>query len=496
MPIPLRLDSRVRIPLSLDSDVLEAIRSGFEHKNPRHAMLQRIGRPAFSEPRVIRTWVDEDGMLTVPRGGLQRVRDALHAADLGWVIEDARCEGAPDLQGRIPPHRMTLWAHQGQAVEAAYARQNCIVRAPTGSGKTTMGFALASRINLPTLVIVPTRGIFDQWVERAQRELGLTLKNIGILQGKTRRIRPLTVAMQKTVAMMVDAGDDEILRTFGGIIGDEVQLFAARTFFAAVDPFPAKWRVGISADERRTDRKEFLIYDIFGSVASVIDRDLMVERGVILDVEIRVIPTDFEAPWYGMPDSDSDDGASGEKEIDFGRLLDEMAADDARNALALEHVQEVLSAGRQVLVMSARREHCTGLDRALVEKGVQTGFLIGGPDYRAEFERNITRMKSGELRVAVGTVQAIGFGIDLPTVGDVVVTTPIAGNKNTFNQVRGRVCRSAQGKSDSRLYYLWDRNVYGVRHLKNLLRWNPTVRVLYRGGWVDARDYLRSMKSA
>jgi superfamily II DNA or RNA helicase len=500
MLVPLTVDSRVRIPTrGLSEEVVDRLREEFDHKNPRHGALAAMGRPTYSEPRKIATYQDESRhLLSVPRGGLQRVRDILRRAGLEWDADDRRSEGAQDLAGRIPTHTVTLWEHQEAAVVAAIAKENCIIRAPTGSGKTTMGFAIASRVNLPTLVIVPTTGIFNQWLERAQTELGLKKSDIGIIKGKTRRIKPLTIAMQKTLSMMVEAGDTEILDTFGCVIGDEVHLFAARTFFAAVDPLRARHRYGISADERRKDRKEFLIYDVFGQVAYQVERDVLIEREVIVDTEVYVVPTDFRADWYGVPpDEEDDDGASeasSKEGVDFGRLLDEMAADPERARLALYCVRTILAAGRQALVMAHRREHCRSLDRSLVEAGVTSGFLIGGDDYATEFDKTLAGLKAGDVRAAIGTIQAIGYGIDLPTIGDVVLPSPVAGNGFLYNQIRGRVCRSdkGSGKEDSRFWYLWDRHVFGLKHVRNLVRWNKHVLVLDGAQWVEGRAYIKA----
>lgn len=40
------------------------------------------------------------------------------------------------------------------------------VVAPPGSGKTVLGLEVAIRINKPTLILAPTRGIRNQWIQR------------------------------------------------------------------------------------------------------------------------------------------------------------------------------------------------------------------------------------------------------------------------------------------------------------------------------------------
>jgi hypothetical protein len=67
--------------------------------------------------------------------------------------------------------------------------------------------------------------------------------------------------------------------------------------------------------------------------------------------------------------------------------------------------------------------------------------------------------------------------------------TPIAANEQTFTQVRGRVCRTADGKTAARLYVVLDAEVY-PRHLANVARWNKRTVVWDGSAWVGARNYV------
>lgn len=494
------VDSRVAIEAATaGTELLDLVREEFVHKNPKRDALKHMGYAYSREPKRIVTWADEEGgeWLTVPRGGLKRVREVFRREGVTYDLEDCRTEGAADLRGRIPEHRVSLYPHQREALEAALARETCIIKAPTGSGKTCMGFALAAQTGLPTLVIVNGRALFDQWLERAKSELGLQPRQVGVLQGSRRDIRPLTLATQGALAE--HGVDEELAEAFGCVIFDEVQLAAAPTIFRCVDPFAARYRVGISADQRRKDRKEFLIHDLFGEVAKDVDREELEDQGRVLDVEVLVVPTEFRADWYGVEDEEADSASGEVREVDFGRLLGEMAADGARNVLAADWAWRAAGAELetpgfqvgQVLVMAHRREHCRELAALIVARGLPAGFLIGGEDYRSDFVRTRERIAAGERVAGVGTYQAIGQGVDMPAVGALVAATPLAANRQKFAQVRGRICRVVRGKRRATLVYLWDRHVFGLAHLRNLVRWNRTVRVRADGGWVEGREYLK-----
>lgn len=484
------VDNRVRVQLRgmVDLELAKLLQEPFEHKNPKNAAMKamRIRKiPSWvidkTEPPVIRTWrTEEGGWMSFPRGGLRRVLDVLKLEGIDHRVEDRRVEGTGPKK-RIA-YGVELWAHQELAVSASLTKEQGIVRAGTGGGKTEAVLAMVARCQLPSLVIVPSAALQRQWVERAARTFGVRARDIGVVGGGKRELRQLTVGIQKTVANLA-AEDCKFREYFGAVFADELQFFAASSFIAAMDPFPARYRIGVSADETRKDRKEFLIHDLFGDVVMDIGREGLVDAGHIMDVEIRVVPTSFEAPWYGMPDE-----ANPEMTVDFIRLCKEMAQDDVRNAAALDIARGEVSRGEQVILMVHERSHVAQLGPALADLGC--GELMGGPESVAAFEATVNGMRRGDVRVGVGTYKAAGTGIDIPRVGVGIAVTPISANRQFFNQVRGRFCRTAKGKTLARLYVLWDSSVFPA-HLKNLVSWNPTTVVQHRGEWVPAKQYIR-----
>jgi len=75
-------------------------------------------------------------------------------------------------------------------------------------------------------------------------------------------------------------------------------------------------------------------------------------------------------------------------------------------------------------------------------------------------------------------------GHDMPIIRAGVATTPISrSNPQFFNQVRGRICRTAESKDAAVLYYLWDREVFPDQ-LRHLQRWNDgNVELYHEGRW-------------
>lgn len=472
------VDNRLRFPPDSISEVVkQQLRNLFTHKNNKHTKLKAMGYWAGNEPEYIRTFEDsENGEFSLPRGGTNRVREVLREHDLKYQFVDDTYEG-PLVN--IPNHKLELYPYQVDAMNACLKRRNCLLQSPTGSGKTTIAIAAIAELKRRALVVVWNSGLAKQWIERLQIELGMKRSEIGtIMDGKV-NVKDVTVAMQQTLHKrdMVALGLD---RYFGVFIADEVARFSAKTFRESTEPFHSKWRLGVSADYTRHDKQEGLTEDIFGQVAYQIDSAALSNQGVIHDVEIRVVPTEFDAPWYAH-------------DKDFVRFTNEIGDDQVRTGLTVKIAEQCVADGGTVLVFCHRINHCRKLETALAAS-VPNELMLGGSDYSVRFEQAVKGLRSRSIKVGIGTIQAIGQGIDIPAVNFGIIASPITSNRQQFQQVIGRICRKAEGKDSAVVYYLWDKAVYGLRTLLKLRSWNTKVLVLHDGRWMPCDEYITEHK--
>jgi superfamily II DNA or RNA helicase len=505
------VDSRIRI-FDPPAEVVARLQAEFSHPNPAKRGLDALEKAAkasgggpwrkkawaryyevLNAPDAFMTWRwddDRQRVFSVPRGGLQVVRSAFDMIVL-FPFHDNRGLGDSSIGSpRRYTHKVALRDYQRALVEAAKEKQNCFWRSDTGSGKTTAALALIVELGLPAQVIVWTTNLLEQWVVRVVKELGIPAREVGVFAGSDRRVRSITIAMQQTLWGLSPEDAAVHAAKFGTVVCDELSFFAARTFADVIDKQTAKYRVGVSADERRKDGCEFLIYDAFGSQAGPeVPREELIARGDVVDVSVSVIPTDFAPGWYlDRPMADRSNLRV--------ELVGEMIANEARNRQVIEHVAREAEQGEQVLVFSERVEHCLRLEAMLRERlpGIasRTGRLIGGATNQEEFRRTAAGLRSGRIAAAFGTYKAITYGTDLPSVARGVCATPMHSDPKQLNQVRGRICRAdkASGKNSAELLYFWDRALFGLSALRSVKKAGPTRVLGEAGHWIGVREFL------
>lgn len=231
---------------ALGAKPLRKLLGEFEHRNPDHGKRRSMGYSTYNVPKRIKTWERVGDLIRFPRGGAERIREAARLSRSRVVFRDQRLR-LPEVE--FPEHRLELRWYQRDALAACAAKEQGIVRAPTGSGKTTIAIAFAAAVRQPALVVVRKRGLLVQWLRRLERELGIDPREVGQIGGGKRRVGPrFTLALQQSLSSERFPLADFASR-FGTVLVDECHEVAASLFQRAVCAFPARYRIGFSADE-------------------------------------------------------------------------------------------------------------------------------------------------------------------------------------------------------------------------------------------------------
>jgi superfamily II DNA or RNA helicase len=457
MILPILVKRRLVLPIDKDLyEVIKVIKKNFTYKNPEFYKLRNLGLWTGGTPQTIKTWYELEhpkwgNCISVPRGGTIKIRDILQRHNIEPYFIDRRLTlpGINNLHNNVE-----LRLDQTILAQAMIKKQNCLIRSPTGSGKTETALKVIEWILKdagPVLVIVWETGLLNQWIDRIVQRFNIKKSEVGVIKGGIKKIAPITVGMQQSLVRLAL----KYSHSFGGVLADEVQKFAARTYQKVIDVFPAKYRIGISADETRKDEKQFLIYDAFGEVAEEIENVKLIDQGSIMDVVQRIVPTGYnyhkyfghtKVQWQELP----------VEYKNYNELLTDLCSDKSRNDLIWKFILASLKTKKTLMIVTRRVSHAKYWESRIRNAGYSVGLMIGGVDNDKEFNETMTRLRSRTINAGVGTISKIGQGHDIPQWDRGFVLTPLADNRQQYEQVIGRLRRTCEGKRDSVCYYFWD----------------------------------------
>lgn len=435
--MPARVDSAITLRASeVPSKVVERLRRALSFPNPAYLDRLRLGLYAGGEPETICLVDEQSDELRLPRGAIHALRRAGAQEGLIIACDDARVLPVETLP-EIP--ELPLRDYQAAAVEKLVKITQGTVVIPCGGGKTRVGMGAIARLRTPTLVLVHTLDLAEQWLGELKDKLGL---DAGLVGDGEQRVAPVTVAVVQALVRWDAEGLDAFLGGFGLVILDEAHHVAVSTFYSVVDRCPARYRLGLTATPEREDGLTALLDLYLGTPLSVVTHEELVEAGVLTVPEIRSVETEFSYPYTCAED--------------YSPLLAAVAVDQRRNQLIVDAVVAEAQAGNVCLVLSGRVEHCRRLADGITAAGVSAAVLTGEVK-RARRKELLDQARAGELSVLVATSLA-DEGLDLPRLSRVFLAFPSRARGRTIQRL-GRLMRPHPGKVDAVLFDFVDRKV-------------------------------------
>lgn len=164
--------------------------------------------------------------------------------------------------------------HQKMAIQAwedhGYRGVVCL---PTGAGKTILAVMAISRVSRPTLIVVPTIDLLQQWQEILESFLG---REIGALGGGQKQILEVTVTTYDSASTYIES----LGSRFGFLVFDECHHLPANHYQSIAKGSLAPFRLGLSATPERSDGRESVLFDLLGG---------LVYRGQIKEMVDKVL---------------------------------------------------------------------------------------------------------------------------------------------------------------------------------------------------------------
>jgi superfamily II DNA or RNA helicase len=414
--------------------ILNVLVEQLQMKNPKWEENQRMGRWNKGTPKILRFY-RRDGPhgLTIPRGYMRHLILLSRKHNESIEIEDRRrtCGDVEfHFHGALKPF-------QQNAVNAMIKKEFGTLSAPTGGGKTVMALHLIAQRRQPALIIVHTKDLALQWMERIQMFLEIASDSIGMIGGGKKVLgEHITVAMVQSLYKCAQQVSPHI----GHLVVDECHRAPSRTFTEAVTAFDARYMLGLSATPWRRDKLSKLIFLHLGDIHHEVSKSHLVAKGHILDLEVVLRDTSFK-PFYDPVN-------------EYSKMLSELTADDDRNRLIASDIVEEIKHRTEnglCLVLSDRKRHCDTLRTLLKHKHHVPAGIITGDVSISQRQKVLEQLKRRELRVLIATGQLIGEGFDHSGLSTLFLTTPIKFSGRVI-QYLGRVLRPAKGIKKARVY--------------------------------------------
>jgi superfamily II DNA or RNA helicase len=430
-PITITVTNNLRLK-NVPSDLRQILIEKLEILNPKWLENERMGRWNRGTPKKLRLY-DKVGRtgLWIPRGFLRQLILLCRRYGKEYDIEDRR-RRLPDVQyffnGELRPF-------QQDAVDVMMARDFGTLSSATGSGKTIMALYMVAQRRQPTLIIVHTKDLASQWIERIEAFLGIATEQVGIIGGGKKMIgENITVALVQSLYKCVE----DVAGYIGFLIVDECHRCPSRTFTEAVTGFDAAYMLGLSATPWRRDKLSKLIFWHLGDVHHEVDKKHLIKTGDILRAQVIIRKTRFKSHFDPVNE--------------YSKMLSELTADTDRNVLIASDVaKETSNRGAICLILSDRKAHCENLQALLKYRFKIAAELLTGDLNMSERQMVIEKLNQKKASVVIATGQLIGEGFDCRNLTTLFLATPISFSGRVL-QYLGRVLRPAPGKRMARVF--------------------------------------------
>jgi superfamily II DNA or RNA helicase len=397
--------------------------------------------------------VDDQGKVT-------RRRASDYSMVVGALL-DAGAEYRDDAL-RSPPtgllaSRFESRDYQSEAVESwARAGYRGIVVLPTGAGKTVMAIKAMERLQVATLIIVPTIVLMEQWRGILTEAFG---SEVGALGGGSSDVKPITVATYDSASLRAR----EIGDRFSLIVFDEVHHLPAPSNSRAATSYLAPYRLGLTAtlghDEEVINGLEELVGRVVyeKGVEELAGRHL--SEYTIRTVNVPLAPEEkleYERQFAVYKNFLQRRGIRIRSARDYLLFIKRSGVDpEARRALmgrnaamdiALnsrskeEYLRGLLAANpsEKTIIFTRHNKLVYRISRSLLIPAITHQTV------REEREEILDRFRKGVYRRII-TSQVLDEGIDVPDASVAVILSG-TGSSREFIQRLGRVLRKKEGK--------------------------------------------------
>jgi len=399
--------------------------------NKIKSQLTVRGEAYIGKGAKLRLYEETETEIGVPRGWGVRwfeanVREQTHFPQIEWP--EIKCEWRPGQLDAVDCLEMYFF-NSG----CKYWNRGALLRAPTGSGKTLMGLAIAARLSTPALIIVHKGDLAKQWHETGEKLFPGC--NIGHIQQDNWDYygKHFVTAMAQTLHSREVSKMEWFWQKFGLVIIDECHHISTETFEYIIRGSTSRYRLGVSATFKRRDKLDFVWNWHIGDV--VHDAVIFQPTGQYKQL---VWETNLKDSQFRM--------RFDKKKIHVAQLINAIAKSRQYNDWLVGQIRQAWRSKRKVLVVSDRIDQLVYMQEELFKWKINCandctiGLYVGSVNGKSIKKDKLEQAKRCDIVLA--TIAMIGEGSDVPELDTLFLATP----RGEITQILGRIRRVCENK--------------------------------------------------
>ena len=428
------------------------LRKMASYLNPEFYSKQAMRMSTYKTPRMTVVYEENESELILPIGVLMTLLDVMKSKDINIELKEERLYGkAIDIS-----FSGELRNEQQIAFDKLNTHDNGVLSATTGFGKTVLGARLIAEKRTSTLILVHTKELALQWIERLEQFLDINYeveapvskrgrkKKVGLIGqlggGKKYLTGKIDVALMQSM-FNPDKSVKNIIDDYGMVIVDECHHVASMKYSLILSSIKSKFIYGLTATPIRKDGHYRIIFMYCGPIRYKVDpKKQAIER----DFDHYLVPrfTSCRKPLYQV-----------EEEWHISDVMKHICESKMRNELIISDVDKVIEEGRNPIILTERTSHIELLKRLMVDKQYDVVELSGRLKTKERRKSlDIIRNRSSKDKIVIiATGKLVGEGFDVPWLDTLFLAMPIAW-KGTITQYAGRLHRESEGKNEVRVY--------------------------------------------
>lgn len=297
-----------------------------------------------------------------------------------------------------------------------------LVKAPCGWGKSFLGAYLIAKNSKPTIIVVHTKLLAEQWYNAIQ-DLIPEVKPGFIGDGRF-ELSDITIAIYKSLLNQLD----KVKNLYEVVIVDEAHLCPAETFSKAVNGINSRVKIALSATPVRKDGLHVVLPDYFGpNKVTAIDKSKLIPS-------VQIVKTDFTFRVRNPM-------------RDWTIAINMLSENDNYIDLICSIAKEKIAQGRCILIVGERIE----LLKRINKKLENSKLLIGATKKE---ERDSILKEAGRSVSAILSTKIFDEGISCHRLDTIMFTCP-QNNYAKLEQRIGRILRTHKDKKNPLIIDFW-----------------------------------------